>query len=102
MTSITPAMRRRKRSKGMWMQVRDHELLVRYMENADFSQSRLARYVGCSRQFIHLLVSGERRTCTRQVGELIEEALRVLPGTLFVPSKSTGVRRNANDRGTAA
>lgn len=69
------------------MQVRDPDLLVRYMENADFSQARLARYAGCSRQFINMLVSGERATCTRQIGELIEEALRVLPGTLFVARK---------------
>lgn len=84
------------------MQVRDHELLARYMENADFSQARLGRYVGCSRQFIHLLVTGERRTCTRQVGELIEEALRVLPGTLFVPQKSPTTRRNDAKRKTPA
>ena len=79
------------------MQVRDPELLVAYMDNADFSQARLARYVGCSRQFIHMLVTGERTTCTRQVGELIEEALRVLPGTLFVakrsPTRTTKVNR---------
>lgn len=88
---------RRKRSKGVWMQVRDPELLVAYMDNADFSQARLARYVGCSRQFIHMLVTGERTTCTKQVGELIEEALRVLPGTLFVakrsPARTTRVNR---------
>lgn len=83
------------------MQVRDAELLARYMENADFSQSRLARYCGCSRQFIHMLVTGERRTCTRQVGELIEEALRVLPGTLFVAKKSPTTRRSDVQRKTA-
>lgn len=80
------------------MQVRDPELLVRYMENADFSQARLARYVGCSRQFIHLLVTGERSTCTKPVGDLIEEALRVLPGTLFVPRKSPTTTRNGSKR----
>ena len=84
------------------MQVRDPELLVRYMENADFSQSRLARYCGCSRQFIHMLTSGERRTCTKQVGELVEEALRVLPGTLFVPLKSPTTRRTDAKRKTKA
>lgn len=93
------AAARRRRSKGRWMQVRDTELLVKYMENADFSQARLARYCGCSRQFIHLLVTGERRTCTKQIGDLIEEALRVLPGTLFVAQKSptttTRVKRGA-------
>ncbi len=80
------------------MRVRDTELLVRYMENADFSQSRLSRYCGCSRQFIHLLTTGQRNTCTRQLGELIEEALSVLPGTLFVPQKSPTTRRSVVKR----
>lgn len=92
---------RRRRSKGSWMQLRDAELLARYMENADFSQARLARYCGCSRQFINLLVNEERRTCTKQIGELIEEALRVLPGTLFVPSKTPTTRQCVAEKGAA-
>lgn len=96
------AATRRRRSKGKCMRVRDPELLTRYMENQDFSQARLARYVGCSRQFIHLLVTGERRTCTKQIGELIEEALRVLPGTLFVPSSSPTTTTRVASRKTSA
>ncbi|MBA8964650.1 hypothetical protein JOJ86_005928 [Rhodococcus percolatus] len=84
------------------MQVRDSDLLVRYMENADFSQARLARYVGCSRQFIHMLVTGERTTCTRQIGDLIEEALRVLPGTLFVGRRSPTSTQSVSKRATRA
>lgn len=102
MTTVPLAARRRKRSKGIWMQLRDPDLLVRYMENADFTQARLARYVGCSRQFIHLLVTGERRTCTKQIGDMIEEALRVLPETLFVPNKSSTTRRQVKGKKTAA
>lgn len=102
MTTVPLAARRRKRSKGIWMQLRDPDLLVRYMENADFTQARLARYVGCSRQFIHLLVTGERRTCTKQIGDMIEEALRVLPETLFVPNKSSTTRRHVKGKKTAA
>lgn len=79
---------RRKRSKGRWMKLRDTELLIAYMQAQDFSQSRLARYAGVSRQFVNQLVHGDRRTCTPQVGKLIEEALRVLPGTLFMPEES--------------
>lgn len=84
------------------MKVRDADLLVRYMENADFSQARLARYCGCSRQFIHMLVTGERSTCTKQIGELIEEALSVLPGTLFVPNLSRTTKRTVPHRGPRA
>ncbi|MGC0365068.1 transcriptional regulator with XRE-family HTH domain [Rhodococcus sp. 27YEA15] len=88
--------------RGVWMQVRDPELLVAYMNNKDFSQSRLARYVGCSRQFVHMLATGERTTCTKQVGELIEEALGVLPGTLFLAKKSPTVRHNVAKKATGA
>lgn len=99
---MTVATRRRSRSRGVWMKVRDADLLVRYMENADFSQARLARYCGCSRQFIHMLVTGERSTCTKQIGELIEEALSVLPGTLFVPNSSRTTKQTVSHRGPRA
>lgn len=96
--------RRRRTAKGRWMKLRDAGLLVRYMDVNDFSQARLGRYAGCSRQFIHMLASGQKTTCTREVGTRIEEALRVLPGTLFVPqvSPTAGqpVRRRAT-RGAA-
>lgn len=93
---------RRKRSRGIWMQVRDPELLVKYMDKQDFSQARLARYCGCSRQFIFMLVNGDRKTCTRQIGDLIEEALDVLPGTLFVGKKSPATTTKVARRGTKA
>ena len=86
------AVRRRRASKGRWMKLRDPQLLAGYMKMNDFTQARLGRYVGVSRQFIHMLVTGEKNTCTKQVGELIEEALRVLPGTLFVPNESPQTR----------
>lgn len=85
------------------MKLRDPVLLVRYMEAQDFSQARLARYAGVSRQFVNQLVHGERRTCTTQVGSLIEEAMRVLPGTLFVSEVSpTTSTRDKQSRTPAA
>lgn len=71
------------------MRLRNPKLLADYMAAGDFSQARLARYVGCSRQFIHLLLTGQRSTCTVEVARRIEEAMRVLPGTLFEASMST-------------
>ena len=71
------------------MRLRSTQLLADYMKAGDFSQARLARYVGCSRQFIHMLLAGERQTCTVAVGTRIEEAMRVLPGTLFAPVASS-------------
>jgi transcriptional regulator with XRE-family HTH domain len=76
------------------MRLRSPKLLADYMHANDFSQARLARYAGCSRQFIHLLLKGERTTCTVEVGTRIEEALRVLPETLFVASVSPDRRRD--------
>lgn len=95
------AVRRRKRAKGRWMRLRDAELLANYMKASDFSQARLGRYAQVSRQFINQLLRGERRTCTREVGQRIEEALRVLPGTLFVPKESLVVRRSVSRNRTS-
>jgi transcriptional regulator with XRE-family HTH domain len=75
------------------MKLKDRGLLVDYMKAGDFTQARLGRFAGCSRQFINQLVSGERNTCTPEVGKRIEEALRVLPGTLFMDSVSHDARR---------
>src|SRR4051812_19976074 len=108
----TPVIRRqrRKRLKGIWMRQRDPDLFQRYMDAQKFSQSRLASYVdsglkpsgSCSRQYIHLLATGKRRTCSPAVAELIEEALRVLPGTLFVEEKSPTTKRRVARKKTAA
>jgi transcriptional regulator with XRE-family HTH domain len=76
------------------MRLLDRKLLARYMKANDFTQARLARYCGCSRQFIYLLLKGERKTCTKEIGERIEEAMRVLPGTLFVASVSSETRQS--------
>lgn len=92
---------RRRTSKGRWMQLRDRELLARYMEANDFTQARLGRYAGCSRQFIHMLVQGDKNTCTEKVGRRIEEGLRVLPGTLFAASESSTTGRKVK-QGAAA
>jgi len=75
------------------MKLRDRTLLADYMKAGDFTQARLARYADCSRQFVHMLLNGERVTCTPAVAERIEEGLRVLPKTLFVDSKSPQERR---------
>ena len=70
------------------MKLRDHQLLVRYMEDRDMSQARLGRYAEVSRQFIHYLATGQKTTCTPAVAERIEEALGLLKGTLFEPKGS--------------
>lgn len=84
---MTPiAIRRRQKAKGRWMKLRDKQLLRNYLEHRDMSQARLARYAEVSRQFISQLLSEEdwgKNTCTPQVAQRIEEALGLIPGTLF-------------------
>lgn len=108
---------RRKRAKGIWMRTRDPKLIPAYMDHLDYTQARLARFVNaalaantppsgkaktCGRQYIHLLATGKRRTCSTEVAEAIEEALRVLPGTIFAEEKSATSERRRSRRGTAA
>ena len=71
-------------SKGLWMKLRDPQLLADYMAVLDFTQSRLARRAGCIRQFVlQLLNDPAKRTCSDDVAGRIEEALSVRPGTIF-------------------
>lgn len=71
------------------MRLTNPQLLASYMDNRNFSQARLARYANCSRQFIwQLLNDPMKRTCKRETGQRIEEALGLLPGTLFLDSMS--------------
>lgn len=80
------------------MKLRDADLLRRYMEERDMSQARLGRYAECSRQFIYMLVSGQKTSCTPEVAKRIEEALGVLSGTLFDPKESPSTRHNVKRR----
>ncbi len=70
------------------MRLRDPQRLQGYMQVQDCSQSRLARQAQCSRQFVHMLLTGQRRSCNDDIAARIEDCLGVLPGTLFVPSVS--------------
>lgn len=84
------------------MKLRDRKLLKRYMDDRDMTQARLGRHADCSRQFIHMLVSGEKKTCTPMVAERIEEALGVLKGTLFDPKESHHEGRESIESGRVA
>ena len=75
------------------MRLRDPRLLRAYMLLAGINQARLGRQAGCSRQFIHMLLTGEKRSCRVDVAARIEEAVRVRSGTLFTASDRT-VERN--------
>lgn len=89
---------RLRRAKGRWMKLISAPLLAGYMDRHGFSQARLGRYAGCSRQFIHQLLNGASTTCTPEIAGYIEEALGVLPGTLFMPSVSPDTRQPVKPR----
>lgn len=76
------------------MLTRNIDSLTRYMRAADCSQARLARHAGCSRQFVHQLVKGQVPGCSDEVAAKIEDFLGVLPGTLFMPSRSRATGRS--------
>lgn len=97
----TPATRR-KRLKGRWMRLQNPKLMADYMANANVSQARLSRHADCSRQFIHMLLTGSRKSCTKPIAERIEEALHLLPGTLFVEETSPTTVVNVAKKRTAA
>lgn len=84
------------------MRLRNRELLIKYMEASGVTGAGLARSAQCSRQFIYSLRNGDRTTCTPKLAKLVEEALRVVPGTLFVDSKSHDSRLAVKRQATAA
>lgn len=87
------------------MKLRDPDLLVAHMKHHDFSQARLARAAGCSRQFIHLLTRGEKKSCTEKIARRIEQALDVPETTLFLKMESLAkgpVVKRATTRRVAA
>lgn len=62
------------------------ENLRELMERKDFTMARLARYAGCSRQFIWQLLHERKKSMTPTIAENIAEALDVPVGVLFMPS----------------
>lgn len=88
---------RRKQAKGKWMNLVDPGLLSIHMEHRKISQSRLAEYAGCSRQFVYQLLKGERKSCTPKLAAAIEEVLNVPKGAIFV-AEATHAKGHAVSR----
>jgi len=83
------------------MKLRDKQLLKNYLEHRDMTQARLARYAEVSRQFISQLLSEDdwgKNTCTPAVAHRIEEALDLIPGTLFEQKESPARRQNESGK----
>ena len=59
--------------RGSWMRLQSADTLKALMQQRGFSMSRLGRYAGCSKTFVHGLCSGEKRSCTPELGRRIVE-----------------------------
>lgn len=75
------------------MELRSAQLLAEWMDYQGLSGYALAARVGRSRQFISMLLRGDKRSCSPETAVLIEHALNVKPGTLFVPRAVRPPRR---------
>ena len=71
------------------MRLQSGDTLRALMNQRGFSMSRLGRYSGCSKTMIYGLCSGEKKSCTPQLGARIAEALDVPVELLFVLEQST-------------
>lgn len=76
------------------MKLRSRDILIAYMDDKEFSVTRLAQYAGCSRAMIGHLRSGYKTSCTPDLAERIARALDVPLIGLFVERASTTGRRN--------
>lgn len=88
--------------RGTWMTLISAETLQALMRQKDFTNARLARYAGCSRQFIWQLLRGEKKSMTPKVAENIAEALDVPLGVLFLPSVASTPDQNVKQGRRAA
>lgn len=80
------------------MRLKSPDILRAFMDQKGFNMSRLARYAGCSRQFIHLLLKGEKTTCSEPLARALAEALDVPTVALFDRMESAVSVRNSGNR----
>lgn len=92
--------RRRARTRRVWMRLKSPDILRAHMEHKKFSMSRLARYAGCSRQFIYMLLNGDKSTCSEPLAEALVEALDAPIEALFDRMESAVSVRNSGNRQT--
>jgi len=82
------------------MTLKSVQVLRAFMDQKDMNQARLARYAGCSRQFIWQILNEERKSMTPKIAVNIAEALDVPLEVLFVPSVASGDDRSVKSATT--
>lgn len=83
------------------MQITSPDALRAWLKHRDMSYSELAELVGCTKQFIGQLATGQKTTCTPELAVRIEKVLvspddRRVPGFLPIfQERGPGVRKAA-------
>lgn len=80
------------------MKLRDPALLSAHLADRDITQAQLGRKVNMTRQMIWALIHNDRGSCTAEKAQLIERALDVVPGTLFVPHEAEATASSRQPR----
>lgn len=78
------------------MYLLDPELLSDALRTRERSGGWLAGKAGVTRQFIHLMLHGQRRTCAPEVAQAIESALEFERGSLFTEHDPLAERAGSN------
>lgn len=89
---------RKRWPRGTWMTLISADTLLALMRQKDFTNARLARYAGCSRQFIWQLLRGEKKSMKPRTAENIAEALDVPLSVLFLASVASATDQNVKRR----
>ena len=83
------ALKARQRGRSSYMRLRDRNLLRAAIASQHFTIRDTAALSRCSPAMIGHLLSGHKTSCTPELAVRIEKALRVQPGSLFMPRSST-------------
>lgn len=67
----------------VWMEFNGTKVLLAQMERKGLSKLGLAKRAGCSNTMIHLMLKGERKSCTPKLARQIAEAVDLPIAALF-------------------
>lgn len=84
---------------GVYMHLTDPDALRDWLNHKGMSYEDLGRAVGCSKQFIGMLATGRKRTCTPALAARIEQVLLAAPCRRSPAEKPLFERRVSNQTG---
>jgi hypothetical protein len=88
MMSVT-AIRPGRKGRQSYMRLRDRHMLRAAIAGQHYTIRDTAALSRCSPAFMGHLLSGYKTSCSPELAVRIEKALRVAPGSLFMPRSST-------------